>query len=1665
MGAGALANASGIGQAAGDIKNVTTALGQYQSINQMLAMQIPQTAAAQKALNTQLDAFAPSARSAVLAASLTASQFHGLYDVMTGFAEGVGASIIQQAIQVGEGFLPALGAAAARNMLTLRSALQPFFDWLSGPEGIQIFHDLENEFSSRLPESIQAFTNALELVLRVVDIASQDTGSFIAWLDKLFTRLNSESTETLSLEVSKLVDDFRLWEQFVKLLIDDIYLLFHEDVGTGNSIIATLTHMLQDVHEYELSTRGSAQIQNIFEIHKTEILELLGVIRQLSDTFGNVYMAIAPPLVSVMNTVVLPVLNDIAKVIAAIAKSSNEAALAIGGLIVASKAFGTSAVFSTLAGVLGIGGGLESKKISEATLGELAKVTAGGGGAGLSTGEEVGAGAGGGAAAKGIVGLFQKAMAGLKQGGGYLGEDAASLEVLGLTSSGAAVGVVGAIATGAAAAIPIIIAGGAGAALLDFVARAAGVSVGKTVTYNANTGKSSTSNTGFQSILPGFLGSAENTIVNKPLQFLGLENSGSALSIEQIGKFAQDSLPHLEQLKQELQGVSEVKVDGVAEGLKAVREQVSEAISTNEKAANSFAYVNDAVNKFYLNSSHSLPALYDDFNTIMNRIAHTTGLSATQGAQEVSKTVTNMVLAVMAGMKNGTISVSDGMTAINQVLTEGLKQGAITWQEKWNDLLNVTASLQTEGLISTKKYMADLGTIAENGMQDITAENKKQLTQQLTDLKTQQEDGVITMGEYNTKSHQLRLQANASSASDMAAWLGNMETNLQQAGALTGKGMQLIATEVNKALGLFGAAKLPVPEALSWAQFQVTGGTGGAQAAPGHRATGGMMVDHPMFIVGEEAPTHPEYVLATNPAYRERNLNLWVQAAKDLGVPGFAEGGTLTYSQLEGLWEAAGGPKNVANVAAAIAEAESGGRDVMQQGQPFQTTGWGYWQITPGGPQYLDPMTNARKAVADYDARGFEPWTTFNDGAYRAFLQGSTPASAFTGGSGATSGGAVPDISSPKVSGAGAIGTLLNAAFNEVTKAANDYMAQHAPAVGSVGAGFAGAPTFPVHKGPVPAKVQDALQFAKWIVGKHLPYLYGGYGMQDITDGAGLDCSGFVSTVMTQAGIPPLGHQVGGSYFPGEPGIAKGPGDWITFATWGAPSGPEGHVMMEIDGTYFESGGADGGPHIDSGWSMAFDHYTHPIGYAQGGKVRAAPSDYAKGMFGGLPPSMVPGYYGPDMGNGRGFTPDPVQVSFATGGRLPDPYPTSGPHKYPDYAGYNPYLPYNAPAQWHTQKQWNAIWAAYNNKKPTTKTTAPKTTTTTAPKVLSSKLQPVSGSITGLDSQATINLLSGIDIANGYLNNLLGNDGQIALLNDDVTYWSGMWGLNSEVSSIMSGGPSAAIQTDANGNQYIDQNAVNMAVADLIQEVGWNKEIYNDYQTALTVAKGVIPLINKAINETKKELHSVGKGSQAPMLRKRLSSLQSILSNVSPMPDAIGGAGATGIGGDLGPAQVTYEQSAIDLYALSPSALQAALATAQAQSGTSDQSELISLLEQQVNTANEALYISQQQYGVLQNLPPYGGSFADGGFVPGPPGAARTVIAHGGEYIGQPGGSEIHIHGLGDFVDRVETVVNGKRSDIFNWVNHDLAKGARARRLLPSNASGGSLRTEHAMRA
>lgn len=132
-----------------------------------------------------------------------------------------------------------------------------------------------------------------------------------------------------------------------------------------------------------------------------------------------------------------------------------------------------------------------------------------------------------------------------------------------------------------------------------------------------------------------------------------------------------------------------------------------------------------------------------------------------------------------------------------------------------------------------------------------------------------------------------------------------------------------------------------------------------------------------------------------------------------------------TFAQLESFAIQGGFPANVAPIMAAIALAESSGVNQVQKGQPYSTTGWGLWQITPGNsvPQFgtdqalLNPVNNAQAAFVKWKGQGYGAWTTYTSGAYRQFLPANIPPPANDGSSG-TAGG-TSQGAPPPTSGAG----------------------------------------------------------------------------------------------------------------------------------------------------------------------------------------------------------------------------------------------------------------------------------------------------------------------------------------------------------------------------------------------------------------------------------------------------------------------------------------------------------------------------------------------------------------------------------------------------------------------------------------------------------------------
>lgn len=300
---------AGIGQAAGDIKSVWTVLTQYQTEQQALAGQLPKTAAAQAALNTAFAGFAPAARPAVEAAALTGAQFHWMFDVLTAQAESTGAKILNQAMLIGENFLPTIGKFAAANMGIIQKDIQPLFAWLN-TTGLALLNQVEAVFTANLPTTLSALTQMIEFILRTLASLSSTSGGFMKTLDRFFTYANSDAGwDKWQSTMATLISMFHTWFDFFKIAFEDIVDLFKLTAGLGTGIIGVLTQMLTQLHNWLNLTSTKDTLHNIFEIHKGEVLEILQLIPPLVEGLGSVYLTLAPLLTKALTDVLGVIVN------------------------------------------------------------------------------------------------------------------------------------------------------------------------------------------------------------------------------------------------------------------------------------------------------------------------------------------------------------------------------------------------------------------------------------------------------------------------------------------------------------------------------------------------------------------------------------------------------------------------------------------------------------------------------------------------------------------------------------------------------------------------------------------------------------------------------------------------------------------------------------------------------------------------------------------------------------------------------------------------------------------------------------------------------------------------------------------------------------------------------------------------------------------------------------------------------------------------------------------------------------------------------------------------------------------------------------------------------------------------------------------------------------
>lgn len=144
---------------------------------------------------------------------------------------------------------------------------------------------------------------------------------------------------------------------------------------------------------------------------------------------------------------------------------------------------------------------------------------------------------------------------------------------------------------------------------------------------------------------------------------------------------------------------------------------------------------------------------------------------------------------------------------------------------------------------------------------------------------------------------------------------------------------------------------------------------------------------------------------ATHPAVNVGGFGGVTSGAGQHGALGKSLTSQQSYSQaqLAQLWVQAGGDPQVAQTMAAIAMAESSGRaSAVNTSNSNGTVDRGLWQINSVhgyGLSSMNPLQNARQAVAVYRSQGLGAWSTFNTGAYKGFLATTAAAGGSASGS------------------------------------------------------------------------------------------------------------------------------------------------------------------------------------------------------------------------------------------------------------------------------------------------------------------------------------------------------------------------------------------------------------------------------------------------------------------------------------------------------------------------------------------------------------------------------------------------------------------------------------------------------------------------------------------
>lgn len=669
------------------------------------------------------------------------------------------------------------------------------------------------------------------------------------------------------------------------------------------------TQMLEEIFGGGRTSRGVlAQIQNLNDLKAT--YERLGVIASRTDknlktareSEANVWkeewaklQAAMVELGSALTPIVIPVLKEVAGIVTGIAKSFNSLPDAMKSWIV--KA---GIAVAALGPLLTIGGSL--LKVYGSIAGAIGRI---GRGLGIIEAEQV-AGSAVGAVGGGVAGTAGATAAG-SSAARWLGTDAAP------AVGGAAVGAYGEKAALEASGIfgsgrlAAAMKGGAGVLggviggyfAAEFGAKAIEGITGADLLENQSLAKSLTH---------GF-----NTSAVKATEKMALAQNAALEKARETGVHPRLELP---KAKEELKGLErsfEVTMKSLASdtagGMKVINADLKEGI----------------VNASQIWSTGTKP-----------------------WRQHTTQAMEAAVGAIRKGMQDGSINVKRGQREIDGLLERiHILKGDDPFglAEATSKSFKQAGQITESGVQKWSQSLAQMPVAARKSTIDSTneilqawAQGHPKIEGQITSLT------AFEVTHFGATNQQLREGVKKDAT-------GPIAEAFNEAAAGVGGALQNIGTNTTamlKALGLHDVVEFQAL-VLGPSRLGATTGPRGGETkhheAPGSyhgkgrqgRAAGGKVTRPTIYEVGEEAPLHHEWVIAANPAYREANLGYWAQAGRDLGVPGFAQGGSATVR----------GPGKLAEIGhAALSKAIGAANAFLGHHIPSSSGGAGYM---PGG--------------------------------------------------------------------------------------------------------------------------------------------------------------------------------------------------------------------------------------------------------------------------------------------------------------------------------------------------------------------------------------------------------------------------------------------------------------------------------------------------------------------------------------------------------------------------------------------------------------------------------------------------------------------------------------------------------------------------------------------